>query len=404
MKITKIRKIGKKGMISTLGKVILALLFIVIVFLLFFDDGALIDNAFTSVRNAILMIPETDPTTTELDFFRNNDKQLNFLNSFNKILQDSSSGTPINGACISELPPLDQEGFYEGRYNLYIEKEGANTVLRLTRYANLDVEAVDKVTETPVSRTVIENVLPCIITGDGAIKFYQEFNDIQVGQTPDPSKITPKEVYSLKISSGLTEDDKRQIGTKETEQGEYILNDFFKKGDKTTIYTMRIDRNNKKYLCFFPGHTDRSLYTLGIWVSSVCGAPDSNGFVDLACFDSDAGDKSIKKNINSKLIPETFLCQSIKPNNCLCNGAKISNELCAVEIEEKECNCMAYLANAKYKEGTGKDLSGTPIYSTTNADGKRICNYNAQGCEYYNNAMNSNFVQLAQQTPNPCTP
>jgi len=209
------------------------------------------------------------------------------------------------------LPSLDQDGFYNenSNYNLYMDQDGQNINIRLTRYVKQNFETNDQKTEAPVATRTIENAKLCIIKDADAVSFYEEFNEISAGDVPDITRINPTNVNSLLITSGKSDKTKREIGyltnlvTPSTTPADYTWEDFFKRGDKTIIYAVRIDRGGAKYVCFFPAKKD---------LGSGCGKP-INGLMQLSCFDSDAGKNSIKYNLDPRnnLISSYFVCSTM---------------------------------------------------------------------------------------------
>lgn len=294
---------NKKGTSKILGTVItfiLLIAFFILVATLFFGDGVL-NQAFEKAKNLLKERPEVD--SGEEDFFRRNDAQLNFLSSWQSSIKTAFEDPTSYGGCILTLQPVDQEGFYakDANYNLYIEQEGEDVSFRLTRYAVQGVGPNAKQVETPVTIITIPDTKLCTIRDVYSDVFYNEFNDINKGETPDITKlVSPIVIDGFLLSSGKTGDTERQIGLKYGDG--YLWEDFFEKKDKTSIYALRVDWNNKKYLCFFPLHNDK--------LDDSCGKPYKNDLSDSDCFDSDAGKRSIKYNIDNGLIPAYYICKS----------------------------------------------------------------------------------------------
>ena len=120
-------------------------------------------EVFEKLKDAIKGVPKLT-LMKEINFFRNNDKQLEFLTNFDKVLQTSLKCTVAKDACITPLPNFDA-GFYidDGNYNLYLDQNGADINIRLTRWAKQDVDPNSAKTETPVTATVLKNAKLCII-------------------------------------------------------------------------------------------------------------------------------------------------------------------------------------------------------------------------------------------------
>ncbi|MGV8163007.1 MAG: hypothetical protein ACP5N2_06775 [Candidatus Nanoarchaeia archaeon] len=296
-------KKNKKGIIksSLVSLITMTALFLIII-LVFFGDG-LLNQAFEKLREKISDVPEIDPNKAELDFFRNQDNQLLYLKNFHASMQVAATSEPINKACLLELPSLEQDGFYEDGYNMYIDQSDEDTItLRLTKLSKQDYEDPDQATQSPVASMAIEGVKLCIIgSGSPSLNFYNEFNDIKSGDVPNVEKITPTKVHSLLISSAKKEGgEQREIGYKIDGNAKYEWNAFFKKGTKTQPYVFKKEWLGTTYLCFFPAEAD---------IGGGCGAPGGLEFMDTDCFDSDAeGSKSLPYNFKKGLLTADYKC------------------------------------------------------------------------------------------------
>lgn len=305
----------RKGQIrSTIVKIALLLLFLVAVIMIFFGDG-LLKEGFDKVRALISGVPEIDPTQDQMDFFRRNDAQIKFLSSWNNAINNALAGQASMGGCIMTLQSLEEDGFYKKgeNYNLYFDQEGKDISISLTRYAKQDYEKTSSKTEVPVTTATITDAKLCVIEGTSADAFYEEFNDINAGETPDITKISPIPINHLIISSGKEEDRdmKRSVGYSTWPAKPANISDYdkwgelFKKKDRTIIYALRIDNAGQKYLCFFPAYND--------FIGS-CNAPKNN-LMQIDCFDADAEKRSIKYNLeqNPPLIPSHYICSDTPP-------------------------------------------------------------------------------------------
>jgi hypothetical protein len=365
---------SKKGVFGQLGRLVLALALFAVLLLILFGNG-LIPKAIEKLKSIMSGVPEIDPQEKELNFFRNNDKQLEFLTNFDKVLQDSLKSTIVKDACISSLPNFDT-GFYidDGNYNLYLDQDpnGVDINIRLTRYAKQDIDLNSKKIEAPVSATILKNAKLCIIKDEGAKVFYDEFNIIDPkSDIPDASQIIPSEVSSIIVSSGIDESKKleRQIGFKTSAQSDYEYHTLFKKKDKSTIYMLRLQRDGVNYICFLPAHMDKF---------TSCSAPDREGFMDSDCFDSDDSKNTLKSNMGTGLIPSYYICgdSNIIDPYCLCSGTK-SGTLCENDFSKDKCDC-AQIIVAKYTSLYINDM--ILDFNLNTISGK--CEYNPEGCNY----------------------
>jgi hypothetical protein len=371
---------SKKGQFSTLGKLVLAIALFVLLAVALFGTG-LLPKAFDKLKQVIKGVPEIDPQEKELNFFRNNDLQLEFLTNFDKALQTSLTSVVPKDACLTPLPNFDA-GFYidSGNYNLYLDQAGPDINIRLTRWAKQDIDPNSKKVESPVTATVIKNAKLCVIKDSGATEFYNEFNIItSKTDVPDVSKITPTEVSSIIVSSGIEEAKKleRQMGFKllnAPADADYEYHTLFKKKDRSVIYAMRLQKGTDNYICFLPA------YNSGL--TNSC-SPPKGGFIDADCFDGDGGKNTLKTNIGTGLIPAEFVCgnTAIVDPYCVCGGTK-SGVLCENDFSQAQCDCAQTIVNAYTSTYLGK-LMNTGFSVVTSATGAAKCSYNpAEECKY----------------------
>jgi hypothetical protein len=347
-----LRQRNKKGeqSISTLGKIILVVIFLILMVVIFFGNG-LIPKAFDKIREKIRGVPEVDPTKNELDFHRNMDKQILFFTGVTRSLEKAAASKD-QPFCFVELPAMDQTGFYDGNFNLYIDKTADDTELRLTETKSQNYE--DKKTQgtdTPVSATVIKGIQPCVIRGEATVaEFYKQFND-RVSLTPDPviGSITPTPVSSILLSSSKTDSEIRQIGYKLTDT--YVWDPLFKKKDRTLVYVLKMTTVKGDYMCFFPADKTH-------WWESGCGSPPGD-FVDMDCFDSDAGKKSLKYNFDNNLLDKKYMCNGGSATGEIALFAKALSDCADMQDAKVSCICktpaLSVVKNVQISTGTIKD-------------------------------------------------
>jgi hypothetical protein len=364
---------SKKGVWGSLGRLVIAVALFAVLAVALFGRG-IIPELGEKITNFLRNIPEIDPSENEVSFFINNQNQLEFFTAFNKVLRTSASCSATKGACIAPLPNFD-EGFYidNMNYNLMLEQKGNDISIRLTRWAKQDVDDNSDKTEAPVSSAILPNAELCIIKDSDAKEFYENFNMIEPRETPDASGINPTSISSMIISSGIDEKKslERRIGFKYNQQQadfEYQL--LYKKKEKSLIYIMRLDRNSKTYICFLPAHND----TL-----SGCGRPNSEGFMDADCFDSDDSKNTLKTNMGNGLIPAEFICGDslVVDAQCPCGGTFI-NAMCHNDFSREQCGCAQQLVS-----GYSMNILQRMIVDFEYDENSGKCVYDpAKGCKY----------------------
>jgi len=388
------KKISKKGVMkSTIISIILGVAFFVIIITIFFGEG-LLPTLFNSIKEKINGVPEVDPSKDQLNFVQNQYTQLRYLKSLHSSMQSAILSEASAGGCLKDLPSLDQDGFYGGAYSLYIDQTGPSTItLRLINDLGQDYESGNEKTPAPVAVMTLEGAQLCVIAGTNGNDFYNEFNEIKSGEVPNPTKIYPTPVESLIISAVRAGGVKREIGYRSAGQTTYTWHTFFKKGSKTTLYTLRVDVHNEKHLCFFPLSSD---------TFSGCSKPSSGtGIADEDCFDLDKGEKSIPYNIDKGLIPAQLVCgdMTLKNPDCQCGGTMRTDGNCDSEFSIEQCQCASKLAKEKYEADTGKPF-GSQFIAHQGGPGKK-CYYSTQGCEYLLKAK-PDFLNLIKAKPDEC--
>ncbi|MGV8168664.1 MAG: hypothetical protein ACP5N3_01260 [Candidatus Nanoarchaeia archaeon] len=314
---------NKKGMGP--GEIVIltiAILFFITIVIVFLSKNGVINEWINNLRESITNIPEEDATELQNAIRANDEAQRSLAGGFQTSLEKAAKCP--NNFCLEELPSIDREGFYEegqrsGTYNLYIEKDGADMKIRLTKYAVLDTDDNSEAVLTPVSVTIIKNAQPCIIEGNSAQQFYEKFNDIDAAPaSTDISGINPTPVNSFVLSStsehvtGRGSEYEREIGINTNGEEDCAVNPesdecrwelFFGKRNQSTIYVMKIKQGTTDYLCFFP------LYSDGILgFEAGCGEPE-NSMMDIDCFDTE-NEHTIKQNFIKKILPESYTCSS----------------------------------------------------------------------------------------------
>jgi hypothetical protein len=381
---------NKQGLVSDLAKWLLLLLFLIVLGIwlaLRFIPG--FGDPITKILSSG---PEIDATQQTNNFFENQDNQISYFRGIDAALQKAAAFKD-KGFCFVELPPMDQEGFYEadaGPFSIYIEQEtqGDKTgiSLRLTQDRKQGFETSAKAVETPVTASFIEgNIKPCLIMGSATVNnFYKQFNDIEKDNLPDISGIAPTDEYSLLISPSAL---KAYMGYRaDNSLAAYKTVFLFKSKENTAVYVIKINDANGEHVCFIP------LAKSGI---GGCSSPGSKEYVDEDCLDS-TGKNTIKTNFESGLLDKKYLCSGAsnqENRKCACGGDAVSGSFCEVESNQAQCECLSAIAQKKYAE---EHPSGKPAYTQIMNYNPitKACRYSEMDCEYVQAAKETNYAQL----------
>ncbi len=406
----KLRKIGRKGEdsagLGTLITIIILVGFLILMVFIFYGNG-LIPKAFDKIRTAIRGVPEVDATQNQMDFHKNMDAQMSFFDGVSKAIS-TAAASKDQDFCFVELPAMDQSGFYDYNFNLYFDKSGSDMLIRLTESKSLDTQDMKtQGVDTPVSAVTITNAQPCVIMGASVVNsFYKQFNDrSSILPDPDIKSISPTPVPSILFSSSKKDSNEKQIGY--MLENKYFWHTAFKNGDKTILYVMKISEpNGQAYMCFFPannaGLTGITCNNPDSQANTYAGDdPKNNQYVDVDCFNRAGGARTLKSNFDNKLLDQKYICkggQTTQANaqQCPCGGTSTGGGRCSFEAALTNCECLASVSNAKYKETSKTDFTSDQAVSKFTSGGKTYCSYTTESCNYYQKAKATNYAELSK--------